>query len=309
MVSSDLLANIDNNPIICQICNNVMSRETLFPHIRSTSMVDTAQYHLLFIEDELFQLQLMKTSLKKEYIVSMASTGQQGLELAEERRPDLILLDVNMPVMDGYEVCRRLKKNENTRNIPVIFVTSRAEAADEEQGLKSGAVDYITKPISLQILNARIAVQIRIKQLHDNYKKREESLAESLQKLTLRAEKEEEVLLQEKNNFSTILNNLQKIITIEDTERKIIWANKTAREVFNMSLSELVGKHCYKVLQNNNTACKECPLSAMDSNDVSKPIVVTGYQQDRPPFQQIHIPLFNDDGELNGIAHIVTDKI
>jgi putative two-component system response regulator len=196
MVEPDLLSNIANQPIVCQICDNVMSQETVFPHIRSANSFDTLRYHLLFIDDELFQLQLMKSSLEKEYIVSVASTGKHGIELAEERKPDLILLDVNMPGMDGYEVCRRLKDNKKTRHIPVIFVTSRAEKDDEEQGFKSGAVDYITKPISLQILHARLAVQIRIKQLHDRYKQQEESQAKSLQEISLWAESEQERLLQ-----------------------------------------------------------------------------------------------------------------
>lgn len=285
-----------------------MSQETVFSHIRPTNTVDTLRYHLLFIDDEIFQLQLMKKSLGKEYIVSIASTGKQGLELAEERRPDLILLDVSMPGMDGYEVCRRLKENKKTRLIPVIFVTARAEVDDEEQGLKSGAVDYITKPISLQILNARIALQIRIKQLHDRHKQQEENQAKSLQEISLWAESEQERLLQEKNNFSAIINNLKEIITIEDTERKIIWANKTALEVFNMSLSESIGRHCYEILQNRDTICKECPLKIKDSGDLRKPVVINRERQDRPPYKQIHIPLFDDDGEFKGVAHIVTEK-
>jgi diguanylate cyclase (GGDEF)-like protein len=92
-----------------------------------------------------------------------ASNGVEALELAWEQEPDLILLDVMMPDMDGFEVCRQLKSDESTRDIPVIFITALADAASEARGLEIGAVDYISKPIRLPIVRARIRTHLKMK--------------------------------------------------------------------------------------------------------------------------------------------------
>jgi len=107
-------------------------------------------------------------ALHADYQIKVAGSGMQALQIAaDEPHPDLILLDVMMPEMDGFEVCRRLKSNPQTWRIPVIFVTAKDEESDEELGLNLGAVDYITKPISIIIAKARIRNHIRLKQQAD----------------------------------------------------------------------------------------------------------------------------------------------
>ncbi|RWX50296.1 Response regulator receiver domain-containing protein, partial [Candidatus Electrothrix marina] len=194
IVADEQLEHIDNKPLGCQICGNVISQETIIPHLRSTEPINTLHYHLLLIDDDFAHLQLMKTTLEKEYTVSIASTGVHGLELAAERKPDLILLDLNMPGMDGYEVCKRLKENPVTRKITVIFVSARDDKDDEYRGFTLGAVDYINKPINLQILNARITAQLRLKQLIDQQKKQSDSLIHSLHQDNIQIEQELERL-------------------------------------------------------------------------------------------------------------------
>jgi DNA-binding response OmpR family regulator len=90
------------------------------------------------------------------YEVLQAFDGQEALDLALERIPDLCVLDVTMPLMDGYEVTRRLRANQATRSIPIILLTARAQEADEEQGLDAGATDYVRKPFSPLALKARV---------------------------------------------------------------------------------------------------------------------------------------------------------
>jgi DNA-binding response OmpR family regulator len=90
------------------------------------------------------------------YEVLQAFDGQEALDLALERMPDLCVLDVTMPLMDGYEVTRRLRANQATRSIPIILLTARAQEADEEQGLDAGATDYVRKPFSPLALKARV---------------------------------------------------------------------------------------------------------------------------------------------------------
>lgn len=307
LVDPERLDNIDEQPIICQLCENIMSQETIIHHIPAANTVDTLHYHLLFIDDDLFHLQLMKMSLEKVYTVSIASTGKQGLEMAEKQRPDLILLDINMPGIDGHEVCMQLKENQQTRQIPVIFVSAREGDDEEYRSFTLGAVDYISKPINLKILNARIAVQLRHSLLLDRDEKQADNLIKSLQASVMRAETEQERLLQEKNNFVAILNSLQERVTVGDKEKRIVWANQATLDACNMSLSEIIGKHCHEILQDSNAVCKECPFPAIRSSDLSVPVEMSSQQQGSLSLQ-VHRPLFDDDGELKGIAHIVTEK-
>ncbi len=119
---------------------------------------------VLVIDDSPDNLTLMSGLLKVLYRVKVADSGAAGLKVARSAQPpDLILLDVMMADMDGYEVCTQLKADLPTSAIPVIFLTARSDTADEEKGLSLGAVDYITKPISPAIFLARVATQLALK--------------------------------------------------------------------------------------------------------------------------------------------------
>lgn len=119
---------------------------------------------ILVVDDTPENLSLMQALLKDKYQVQGANHGEKGLEIANsENPPDLILLDTMMPGMDGYEVCRRLKANPTTRDIPVIFLTAETEVEDAQLGFELGAVDYITKPVSPPIVLARVHTQLTLK--------------------------------------------------------------------------------------------------------------------------------------------------
>jgi putative two-component system response regulator len=119
---------------------------------------------VLVVDDTPENLSLMGSLLSPHYRVKVANNGEKALRIATgDGPPDLILLDVMMPGMDGYEVCRRLMAEEKTRHIPVIFLTAKAEVADEKMGLELGAVDYITKPISPPIVMVRVKNQLALK--------------------------------------------------------------------------------------------------------------------------------------------------
>jgi len=113
-------------------------------------------YKILVVDDEPNNLRLLQQVLKKQYQLVFANNGQKALDIAKEHKPDLILLDIMMPEMSGYEVCEKLKLNPETVNIPVIFVTAMSEIDDEAHGFDVGAVDYIPKPISAPIVLRRI---------------------------------------------------------------------------------------------------------------------------------------------------------
>ena len=124
---------------------------------------------LLLVDDSPNNIILLSDILNNDYKLKVAPNGKRALVLAGKNpQPDLILLDIMMPEMDGYEVCRRLKDDPVTAGIPVIFVTVRSEEIDEANGLSLGAVDYISKPFSTPILLARVQthINLRVMQLH-----------------------------------------------------------------------------------------------------------------------------------------------
>jgi len=119
---------------------------------------------VLVVDDTPDNLALMSGLLKDDYKVKVAINGEKALKVATaDNPPDLILLDIMMPGMDGYEVCQALKADPKTQNIPVIFLTAKAEVEDEKKGLDLGAVDYITKPISPPIVLARVKAHVALK--------------------------------------------------------------------------------------------------------------------------------------------------
>jgi len=123
---------------------------------------------ILIVDDVASNIQVLATFLKEKYDLKVANSGKRALELAViEPIPDLILLDISMPDMDGYEVLKRLGDNKMTASIPIIFVTGNDSVKDEEKGLELGAVDYITKPINPVIVKARVNTHLIIKHQRD----------------------------------------------------------------------------------------------------------------------------------------------
>lgn len=125
------------------------------------SAMSSEKTRILIVDDEPANIKILSNLLAGDYALSVATNGKQALEVARVQSPDLVLLDMIMPGMDGIEVCQALKENEKTCDIPVIFVTSMGDSANEERGLVAGAVDYISKPISPPIVKARVRIHIQ----------------------------------------------------------------------------------------------------------------------------------------------------
>jgi len=123
---------------------------------------------LLVVDDNPSHIHVVHSILKDDYKIRIATNGAKALDLAKVKPlPDLILLDVMMPDMDGYEVCGHLKSSEETRDIPVIFLTLKMEVADETRGFEVGAVDYIHKPFSPPIVKARVRTHLLLREAHE----------------------------------------------------------------------------------------------------------------------------------------------
>ena len=140
---------------------------------------------ILIVDDTPDNITLLSALLKDHYRIKVATNGERALKIAAATPlPDLILLDIMMPGMDGYEVCQRLKADPRTADIPVIFLTAKVQVEDEEKGLKLGAVDYITKPISPPIVLARVETHLTLKNARQFLKDRNAFLEAEVRRRT-----------------------------------------------------------------------------------------------------------------------------
>lgn len=136
---------------------------------------------ILIVDDEPVNIKILVELLRSDYQIRVASNGEKALQIAlSEDRPDLILLDIMMPGIDGHEVCRFIKNNPETQDIPIIFLTAKSQVEDEQKGFNSGAVDYITKPISPPIVHARVATHLQLKKVRDFLKDKNEFLEQEV---------------------------------------------------------------------------------------------------------------------------------
>jgi putative two-component system response regulator len=150
-------------------------------------MADTSTYiekpTVLVVDDAPDSLTQMSVLLKDKYKVKIANNGDRAIKVVlAGTPPDIILLDIMMPVMDGYETCRRLKANPATRDIPIIFLTAKTDLEDEMRGFELGAVDYITKPISPPIVLARVKTHLQLKRTSDYLKDKNKFLETEVQR-------------------------------------------------------------------------------------------------------------------------------
>jgi diguanylate cyclase (GGDEF)-like protein len=130
-------------------------------HIQSTQTI-------LIVDDEPINIKALQAVLGDEHLLAFANSGEEALEMAkDDPQPDLILMDIVMPGLDGFEVCSLLKKDEKTRHIPIVFLTAKWETSEETKGLEMGAVDYIRKPFSAPIIRARIRNHLELKKTRD----------------------------------------------------------------------------------------------------------------------------------------------
>ena len=127
---------------------------------------DLSGMKILVVDDVVQNIEILLQILKlQNYQLSFSNSGVKALELAPKFLPDLILLDVMMPEMDGFETCRSLKADEVTRDIPIIFISAKTEAEDVIKGFEEGGVDYITKPFNLGEVRVRVATQLRLRKI------------------------------------------------------------------------------------------------------------------------------------------------
>jgi DNA-binding response OmpR family regulator len=186
----------------------------------SEKMTDRHPDRILFVDDTTANLQLLTNLLREQgYTVHPASDGKLALEFVRTTLPDLILLDIRMPGMDGYEVCRQLKADERTRAVPVIFISILEDQGDKVKGFREGAVDYITKPFQLEEVLARIQTHLRLQELTERLEQKVAERTEELEIANQRLQQE----VAERKRAEEALNRLN-----EELEQRV---GKRTREL------------------------------------------------------------------------------
>ena len=126
------------------------------------------QKTVLIVDDTPENIDVLRGAVKNDYKVKIATNGKKALSIAHNNpKPDIILLDIMMPEMDGYEVCKKLKSSENTKEIPIIFLSAKNDERSEAKGLELGAVDYITKPFGVSIVKSRVKIHLELKHVRE----------------------------------------------------------------------------------------------------------------------------------------------
>lgn len=187
----------------------------------------TEKATILVVDDTPDNLTLMNNLLKGDYHVRIANSGEKALKIAASNPPpDLILLDIMMPDMDGYEVCQRLKRDPRTMHIPVIFITAKTEEEDERKGLELGAVDYITKPISPPIVMARVKNHLALQERssREEVEARHDLLKKSLERFITQLEqklpegRDRAAATVDPEKLKAVCDKLELLLTADDAE-------------------------------------------------------------------------------------------
>ncbi len=196
-------------------------------------MVQSAdKYNLLIVDDLPENIKVLGSSLQREdYRISFATNGRQAIEMALKNELDLILLDIMMPGMDGFEVCRHLKTKNRTRHIPIIFITARTEKEDIVKGFEAGAVDYVTKPFNTAELSARVQTHLELKRSKEVIQDQAEELGWTNKRLMKKNQKLERALeeIETLKGLLPVCSNCKKIRNANaDTKEQSSWISLEA---------------------------------------------------------------------------------
>jgi PAS domain S-box-containing protein len=210
--------------------------------------INAGSNRILVVDDTIANRQLLTNLLtERGYIVHPASDGELALEFVRSTLPDLILLDIRMPGIDGYEVCRRLKADERTRSIPVIFISVSEDERDKVKGFQAGAVDYITKPFQPAEVLARIQTHLRLRELTERLERKVEERTEELHAANVRLQCE---LAERRRAENALRKSEAEYRRIVDTANEGIWVlGPDATTTFvNARMAELLGFTSQEIL-------------------------------------------------------------
>jgi PAS domain S-box-containing protein len=253
---------------------------------------------ILVVDDIAKNIQLIGNILQNEnYRVSLANNGRQAIAIATEVRPDLILLDVMMPEMDGFETCSILKSHPETENIPIIFLTAKVDSEDIIKGFELGAVDYITKPFNAHELKARVKT-------HTELKINKDLLEENALQLS-----------KERNKLETIVQSIADGVFVADKDMKITLFNPKAAQISGFSEKEVLGREYDEVLKFiyesdpekiDDKFIKDA-ISTRKIQEMSNHKVLVTKKRGNIPVAASAAPLMDEEGQVTGCVAVFRD--
>ena len=267
-------------------------------------MASPDQKTLLVVDDTSGNLLFMNELLSPHYRVKIANSGEKALRIARsDSPPDLILLDIMMPEMNGYDVCRQLKASPMTSDIPVIFLTALTDADDEQHGLELGAVDYISKPIKPSVVLARIKTHLALKEMSDFLRDKNEYLKQEVQQR----------IREERKTFQfnqQIIYCAQEGIVVLDTGLRFKVWNPFMERLTGVSASEVIGRHPRDVFPFMETSGDmeqiAQALSGTETPGLEHSFTIP--QTGRSGWTYtVSSPLSSESGEIIGVIRMVRD--
>jgi formate hydrogenlyase transcriptional activator len=259
--------------------------------------------NLLIVDDDLTARQTLDALMtQEEYEVRCAPNGETALIFAREDPPELILLDVRLPDMDGFQVCRRLKEDRRSRNIPVIFISALDEVVDKVKGFDAGGVDYITKPFQVGEMLARVEAHLSLKRLQEQIETKNAQLEQEIAK----SKRAEEKIIQAAQEWRTTFDSITDLVSIHDKDFTIVKVNRAFAVVVGMEIEEVLGKKCYEVIHGTGEPWPKCPHHQTVESGMA---VTEEFLEPRlGKYLQVSAsPIFNDQKEVVGSVHIAKD--
>jgi len=250
-------------------------------------MIGASRSSVLVVDDESSNIIALMNILNPEHTVYAAKNGENALAVAQKQQPDVILLDIVMPDMDGYTVISELKKLEATRNIPVIFISGLGKANDEEKGLALGAADYITKPFSPALVKLRVLNQIK---LIEKFRANEYEIAQTMEKVEKDA-----------HWYKSILDAIPMPISVTDTDMRWTFVNKASEEFLGAKREDMYGEHCSK-WGSGKCGANDCGVSC-----ARRELKRTFFNNNDSSYQIDVESLLDMDGNVSGFIEIVQD--
>lgn len=216
--------------------------------MNADSHAETARYKILIVDDTPANIEILYKILKDRYDILFAKSGADGIRMVRQHMPDLVLLDIMMPGMDGYEVCSILKQDPVTARIPVVFVTAMGNEEDETKGLDLGAIDYLTKPIRPPIVLARVRNHLELKRRGDLLEQLSSELAEKNRELEVLANRDGLTGIANRRHFNEVL--LSEIQRAERNGRNLslIMCDIDHFKKFNDLYGHLAGDKCLQMV-------------------------------------------------------------
>ncbi len=264
---------------------------------------------ILIVDDAPKNIHVIGTILRKEgYRVSIATSGEQALKIVGKNRPHLILMDIIMPGMDGFETCRRMKSDATTTDIPVIFLSALSDTVDKVKGFKLGAVDFVSKPIEPDELLARIDNHLTVQILQRKLESVNLTLEKKMFHRTEELAAKNAELKESEERYRLLVETMNEGIIVLGVDKKITYANSRYSEMLGYEAGEMSGRYVTQFLNEENLPIMNDQLEKRreGQHDIYE---LEWRKKDGGgvPTMMSPMPIFDNDGNFQGSFAVITD--